>query len=64
MEWLSTMAEAYGKRAECFVNQFNNYPIDKVSNKKIKVRYLSYVNQLFFISYFLFQRVTELSLKF
>ncbi|XP_032679462.1 neprilysin-2-like [Odontomachus brunneus] len=36
MEWLSTMAEAYNKRAECFVEQFNNYPIDKMSNKKLK----------------------------
>ncbi|XP_014470512.1 PREDICTED: membrane metallo-endopeptidase-like 1 [Dinoponera quadriceps] len=36
MEWLSTMADAYGKRAECFVEQFNNYPIDKISNKKLK----------------------------
>ncbi|XP_011861289.1 PREDICTED: neprilysin-like isoform X2 [Vollenhovia emeryi] len=36
VEWLSAMAEAYGKRAECFVEQFNNYPIDKTSNYKIK----------------------------
>ncbi|EGI67062.1 Endothelin-converting enzyme 1 [Acromyrmex echinatior] len=32
VEWLSAMAEAYGKRAECFVEQFNNYAINKISN--------------------------------
>ncbi|XP_020278507.1 neprilysin-like isoform X2 [Pseudomyrmex gracilis] len=31
IEWLSTMAEAYGKRTECFVEQFNNYPVDKMN---------------------------------
>ncbi|XP_011689427.1 PREDICTED: neprilysin-1-like [Wasmannia auropunctata] len=36
VEWLSAMADAYGKKAECFVEQFNNYPIDKESNYKIK----------------------------
>ncbi|TGZ52283.1 Endothelin-converting enzyme 1 [Temnothorax longispinosus] len=35
VEWLSAMDEAYGKRAECFVEQFNNYPVDKESNFKI-----------------------------
>lgn len=38
-EWLSAMAEAYDKRAECFVEQFNNYPV--ASNKKLKVPALS-----------------------
>ncbi|XP_018346008.1 PREDICTED: neprilysin-1-like [Trachymyrmex septentrionalis] len=32
VEWLSAMAEAYGKRAECFVEQFNNYAINNISN--------------------------------
>ncbi|XP_024884014.1 endothelin-converting enzyme homolog isoform X3 [Temnothorax curvispinosus] len=36
VEWLSAMAEAYGKRAECFVEQFNNYSIDKTSNYTIE----------------------------
>ncbi|XP_011861287.1 PREDICTED: neprilysin-like [Vollenhovia emeryi] len=36
VEWLAAMAEAYGKKAECFVEQFNNYPIDKATNYKIK----------------------------
>ncbi|XP_039303855.1 endothelin-converting enzyme 1 [Solenopsis invicta] len=36
VEWLSAMAEGYSKRAECFVEQFNNYPIDKESNYTIK----------------------------
>ncbi|XP_012059351.1 PREDICTED: neprilysin-like [Atta cephalotes] len=31
VEWLSAMAEAYGKRAECFVEQFNNYGINEIS---------------------------------
>ncbi|XP_071559549.1 neprilysin-like isoform X2 [Temnothorax nylanderi] len=35
VEWLSVMAEAYSKRAECFVEHFNNYPIDKTWNFKI-----------------------------
>ncbi|XP_018307444.1 membrane metallo-endopeptidase-like 1 [Mycetomoellerius zeteki] len=32
VEWLSAMAEAYGKRVECFVEQFNNYAINEMSN--------------------------------
>ncbi|XP_012534425.1 endothelin-converting enzyme 1 [Monomorium pharaonis] len=36
VEWLSAMAEAYSKRAECFVEQFNNYSIDKTSNYTIE----------------------------
>jgi len=40
VEWLSAMAEAYGKRAECFVEQFNNYGINEIS-EAIKVIYIS-----------------------
>lgn len=36
VEWLSIMSREYGKRANCFVEQFNNYPIEKNSNKTIK----------------------------
>ncbi|XP_012534427.1 endothelin-converting enzyme homolog [Monomorium pharaonis] len=36
VEWLSAMARAYSKRAECFVDQFNNYSILKNSNYTIK----------------------------
>ncbi|XP_011689428.1 PREDICTED: neprilysin-like [Wasmannia auropunctata] len=36
VEWLSAMSDVYGKRAECFVEQFNNYPVDKESNYKVK----------------------------
>ncbi|XP_018365608.1 PREDICTED: neprilysin-1-like [Trachymyrmex cornetzi] len=30
------MAQAYDKKENCFINQFNNYPIDSKTNKKIK----------------------------
>ncbi|XP_018346007.1 PREDICTED: membrane metallo-endopeptidase-like 1 [Trachymyrmex septentrionalis] len=30
------MAEAYDKKENCFINQFNNYPIDSKANKKIE----------------------------
>ncbi|XP_020278382.1 neprilysin-1-like [Pseudomyrmex gracilis] len=33
VDWLSAMADAYGKRAECFVEQYNNYEIDKEGTK-------------------------------
>ncbi|TGZ53775.1 Membrane metallo-endopeptidase-like 1, partial [Temnothorax longispinosus] len=34
--WLSAMAgEYYNKRQDCFVEQFNKYPIDKNTNRKI-----------------------------
>ncbi|XP_034190776.2 uncharacterized protein LOC117609047 [Osmia lignaria lignaria] len=36
MEWLSAMADAYNKRAECFVNQFNKYSIVKGENYTIE----------------------------
>ncbi|XP_054014746.1 membrane metallo-endopeptidase-like 1 [Hylaeus anthracinus] len=32
MEWLSAMAAAYDKRAMCFVDQFNKYPLVKGKN--------------------------------
>ncbi|XP_076377892.1 uncharacterized protein LOC117219826 [Megalopta genalis] len=35
-EWLSAMATAYDKRAECFVRQFNSYQIIKGNDFKIK----------------------------
>lgn len=35
-EWLSAMATAYDKRAECFVEQYNNYDIVKGEDFKIK----------------------------
>ncbi|KAL6255643.1 hypothetical protein P5V15_012891 [Pogonomyrmex californicus] len=34
--WFSAMADAYDKKKDCFVEQFNNYPIDTKTNKKIK----------------------------
>lgn len=37
MEWLSAMAEAYNRRAECFVDQYNNYSIFKGENYTIDV---------------------------
>ncbi|XP_029660961.1 neprilysin-like isoform X2 [Formica exsecta] len=36
VEWLSIMSQEYSKKASCFVEQFNNYPIEKNSNKKIE----------------------------
>lgn len=35
-EWLSAMASAYNKRAECFVRQFNNYEIVKGDSFRVK----------------------------
>lgn len=37
MEWLSAMAQAYNKRAKCFVDQYNGYSILKEENYTIKV---------------------------
>ncbi|XP_011169896.1 membrane metallo-endopeptidase-like 1 [Solenopsis invicta] len=34
--WFSSMAGAYDKKEDCFVEQFNNYPIDQKTNEKIK----------------------------
>ncbi|XP_012528718.1 membrane metallo-endopeptidase-like 1 [Monomorium pharaonis] len=34
--WFSSMADSYDKKEDCFVEQFNNYPIDKKTNEKIK----------------------------
>ncbi|KAL0099287.1 hypothetical protein PUN28_020096 [Cardiocondyla obscurior] len=34
--WLSAMAKSYDKKKECFVKQFNNYPIIKETNETIK----------------------------
>nr|XP_031826999.1 membrane metallo-endopeptidase-like 1 [Nomia melanderi] len=36
MEWLSAMASAYDKRAECFVHQFNKYSLVKGDNFTVK----------------------------
>ncbi|CAK9816371.1 Endothelin-converting enzyme 1 [Anthophora quadrimaculata] len=36
MEWLSAMAEAYNKRAKCFVDQYNKYSIIKGENMTIE----------------------------
>ncbi|XP_076240019.1 uncharacterized protein LOC143182696 [Calliopsis andreniformis] len=36
MEWLSAMAEAYNKRADCFIDQFNKYPLIKGENFTIE----------------------------
>ncbi|XP_017752722.1 PREDICTED: endothelin-converting enzyme 1-like [Eufriesea mexicana] len=36
MEWLSAMAQAYNKRAKCFVDQYNGYSILKGENYTIK----------------------------
>ncbi|KAL6445044.1 hypothetical protein ACFW04_002160 [Cataglyphis niger] len=36
VEWLSILSQEYSKRANCFVEQFNNYSIEKNSNRKIK----------------------------
>ncbi|XP_076277818.1 uncharacterized protein LOC143207852 [Lasioglossum baleicum] len=35
-EWLSAMASAYDKRAECFVRQFNNYDIVKGDSFRVE----------------------------
>ncbi|XP_020278403.1 neprilysin-like [Pseudomyrmex gracilis] len=32
-DWLSAMTDAYGKRAECFVEQYNNYAVDEAGTK-------------------------------
>jgi len=59
-EWLSIMSQEYGKRANCFVEQFNNYPIEKNSNKTIPVSYLySGMGKLLFKSNSLPLLVTE-----
>lgn len=34
--WFSAMADAYDKKQDCFVEQFDNYPIDTKTNRKIK----------------------------
>ncbi|KAG7208458.1 hypothetical protein KM043_014684 [Ampulex compressa] len=36
MEWLSAMAQAYDKRAECFVEQFDSYSLTKDRNFTIE----------------------------
>jgi len=41
------MAKAYDKKEDCFVEQFNNYPIDKKTNKRIEVYCLLYVLNYF-----------------
>jgi len=45
--WFSSMAKSYDKKEDCFVEQFNNYPIDKNTNKKIEVYCLLYVLNYF-----------------
>ena len=40
MEWLSAMAQAYDKRAKCFVDQYNGYSIIKGENYTIEVKVL------------------------
>lgn len=35
--WFSAMASSYDKKQDCFVNQFNNYPVDKRTNQTIEV---------------------------
>lgn len=35
-EWLSAMASAYNKRADCFIEQFNNYELIKGDDFKVK----------------------------
>lgn len=37
VEWLTAMADAYDKRAICFVNQYDGYSIIKGENYTIKV---------------------------
>lgn len=47
LDCFSIMAQAYDKKENCFVKQFNNYPIDSKTNKKIKVYCITvYLNYL------------------
>jgi len=40
---LPIMVQAYDEKENCFINQFNNYPIDSKTNKKIEVHCLLYI---------------------